>query len=59
MSAFSLRKRFAHMRNKHLDEGALRNVLLEIEGVTKPMLAVQRQLAVAIKYGMCARQKME
>lgn len=49
MSSFSLRKRFVHMRNKHLDEGALRNVLLEIHGVVKPMTATTKQANVAIK----------
>lgn len=48
MSSFSLRKRFAHMRNKHMDEGALRNVLLEIQGVTKPMVAANKQINVAL-----------
>jgi hypothetical protein len=54
MSSFSLRKRFAHMRNKHMDEGALRNVLLEIQGVTKPMAAVNKQINVSLRC-VCTR----
>lgn len=36
------------MRNKHLDEGTLRNLLLEIQGIVKPVTAANKQMDVSL-----------
>jgi hypothetical protein len=45
----SFGKKIAHMRNKRLDEGTLRNALLEIKEVAKPWGAVVKQQSTAVK----------
>ncbi len=48
MAAHNLRKRWTHARNKHMDEGALRNVMMEVRDVAKPLGHLVHQLETAV-----------
>jgi hypothetical protein len=48
MSSGHLKKFLVHTKNKHMDEGALRNVLFEIKDVIKPVNALIKQQQAAM-----------
>ena len=48
MSTGNFRKWMIHAKNKHMDEGALRNVLYEIKDVIKPFNALIKQQGAAM-----------